>query len=91
MMMSSNFLETSGDGDGAARFGRMPDDWMNGIDTTTMPFSGLDAPYEASTVSAPSYYPDQLKRDIANQSVSSRTLFSLQRRLVSITPSSLPP
>uniref|UniRef100_A0A0D2Y5R3 BHLH domain-containing protein n=1 Tax=Fusarium oxysporum (strain Fo5176) TaxID=660025 RepID=A0A0D2Y5R3_FUSOF len=49
MMMSSTFLESAGDGDGAARFGRMPDDWMNGIDTTAMPFSGLDAPYEAST------------------------------------------
>lgn len=51
MMMSSTFLESAGDGDGAARFGRMPDDWMNGIDTTAMPFSSLDAPYEASTVS----------------------------------------
>ncbi|KAM0555826.1 hypothetical protein ACHAPJ_006223 [Fusarium lateritium] len=46
MMMSSNFLESAGDGDGAARFGH---DWMNGIDTTAMPFSGLDASYEAST------------------------------------------
>jgi hypothetical protein len=58
MMMSSNFLETSGDGDGAARFGRMPDDWMNGIDTTTMPFSGLDAPYEASTQQNPLQSPE---------------------------------
>ncbi|KAF4968744.1 hypothetical protein FSARC_3873, partial [Fusarium sarcochroum] len=48
MMMSSNFLESAGDGDGAARFGH---DWMNGIDTTAMPFSGLDASFEASTVS----------------------------------------
>lgn len=52
-MMSSNFLETAGDGDAAARFGRMSDDWMNGIDTAAMPFSGLDASYEASTVSNP--------------------------------------
>lgn len=58
MMMSSNFLETSGDGDGAARFGRMPDDWMNGIDTTTMPFSGLDTPYEASTQQNPLQSPE---------------------------------
>lgn len=58
MMMSSTFLESAGDGDGAARFGRMPDDWMNGIDTTAMPFSGLDAPYEASTQQNPLQSPE---------------------------------
>ncbi|KAM0344878.1 hypothetical protein ACHAPU_007010 [Fusarium lateritium] len=49
MMMNSTFLETAGDGDAAARFGHMSDDWMNSIDSAAMPFSGLDAPYEAST------------------------------------------
>ncbi|WKT50247.1 hypothetical protein QSH57_015195 [Fusarium oxysporum f. sp. vasinfectum] len=58
MMMSSTFLESAGDGDGAARFGRMPDDWMNGIDTTAMPFSSLDAPYEASTQQNPLQSPE---------------------------------
>ncbi|KAF4996312.1 hypothetical protein FGRMN_4563 [Fusarium graminum] len=58
MMMNSTFLETTGDGDAAARFGHMPDDWMNSIDAAAMPFSGLDAPYEASTQQNPLQSPE---------------------------------
>jgi hypothetical protein len=58
MMMSSTFLETAGDGDAVAHFGRMSDDWMNSIDTAAMPFSGLDASYEASTQQNPLQSPE---------------------------------
>ncbi|KAF5019313.1 hypothetical protein F66182_8687 [Fusarium sp. NRRL 66182] len=51
MMMSSNFLEAAGDG------------WMSGIDTTAMPFSGLDASYEASTQQNPLHSPETSSLD----------------------------
>lgn len=76
MMMSSTFLETAGDGDAAARFGRMSDDWMNSIDTTAMPFSGLDASYEASTVSP---YSSPTSRETLLTSVSATEPSSVSR------------
>ncbi|KAF4978791.1 hypothetical protein FDECE_18161, partial [Fusarium decemcellulare] len=48
-MMSSSFLEGTGEGDrSGGRFGGMSDNWMSSMDAAAMPFSGLDASYEAS-------------------------------------------
>ncbi|RSM17088.1 hypothetical protein CDV31_004146 [Fusarium ambrosium] len=49
-MMSSTYLDAAAEGErGGARFGGgLSDNWMSSMDAAAMPFSGLDASYEAS-------------------------------------------
>lgn len=51
-MMSSTYLDAAEGERGGARFGGgLSDNWMSSMDAAAMPFSGLDASYEASPVS----------------------------------------